>query len=263
MKIAIIGAGNMGGAIARGLAKGTQVKAEEIICSDHSQETLDRLKRANPDIRTTTDNTEAVREAELVILALKPWLMHPVIQQIKSSLDYRNQIIVSIAAGVTTEQLSDYLMNESKDVPAVYRVMPNTAIDIMQSMTFICGCRTTTEQDNLLVSLFDELGSAMLIEERLMGAGTSLASCGIAFAMRYIRAAMTGGVELGFYPQQSKEIVLQTVKGAVELLQANGTDPEPEIDRVTTPGGITIKGLNEMEHAGFTSSVIRGLKAAK
>lgn len=262
MKIAIIGAGNMGGAIARGLAKGTKVKATDIICSDHAQATLDRLNRQNPAIQTTTDNAEAVRHADLVLLALKPWLMESVIRELKSSFDYSRQILISIAAGVTTEQLTTYLENESKEVPPLYRLIPNTAIDVLNSMTFICPCGTTSEQDELVLGLFRELGDAMLVEERLMGAGTALASCGIAFAMRYIRAAMVGGVEMGFYPQQSKEIVLQTVKGAVELLMANGTDPEPEIDKVTTPGGITIKGLNEMEHAGFTSAVIRGLKAA-
>lgn len=263
MKITIIGAGNMGGAIARGLAKGTKVKAADIVCSDYSRAILDRMNQTNPEIKTTTDNEEAVRHADLIILALKPWLVEPVIQEVKSVLDYSRQIVISIAAGVTTEQLSTYFMNEDKDVPPFFRLIPNTAIDVLNSMTFICPCGTTPDQNDLVLDMFNELGGAMLVEERLMGAGTSLASCGIAFAMRYIRAAMVGGVEMGFYPQQSKEIVLQTVKGAVELLMANGTDPETEIDKVTTPGGITIKGLNEMEHAGFTSAVIRGLKAAK
>ena len=130
-------------------------------------------------------------------------------------------------------------------------------------MTFVSSCNATHEQEELVVNLFNELGSAMLIEENLMTAGTALASSGIAFAMRYIRASSEGGVELGFYPDQAKEIVLKTVKGAVDLLLANKSNPETEIDKVTTPGGITIRGLNEMELAGFTPSVIRGLKASK
>ena len=108
-----------------------------------------------------------------------------------------------------------------------------------------------------------DLGSAMLIDEQLMSAGTALASSGIAYAMRYIRAATEGGVELGFYPDQAKEIVLNTVKGAVDLLLANKTNPETEIDKVTTPGGLTIKGLNKMEEEGFTPAVIKGLKATR
>ena len=141
--------------------------------------------------------------------------------------------------------------------------MPNTAIEVLSSMTFVSAHNATKEQCDLIVNIFNELGNAMLVEERLMGAGTALASSGIAFALRYIRAAIEGGVELGFYPKQAQEIVVHTVKGATDLLLENKSNPEMEIDKVTTPGGITIKGLNEMEMSGFTSSVIKGLKASK
>ena len=137
--------------------------------------------------------------------------------------------------------------------------MPNTAIEVLSSMTFVSAHNATPEQSDLIINIFNELGNAMLVEERLMGAGTALASSGIAFALRYIRAA----IELGFYPKQAQEIVVHTVKGATDLLLENKSNPEMEIDKVTTPGGITIKGLNEMELSGFTSSVIRGLKASK
>ena len=110
--------------------------------------------------------------------------------------------------------------------------------------------------------MFEELGKAEYINENLISAGTSLCSCGIAYAFRYIRAAMEGGVELGFPADQSKKLVIQTLRGAIDLLEENGSHPEIEIDKVTTAGGITIKGLNEMEHAGFSSSVIKGLKAS-
>ena len=109
--------------------------------------------------------------------------------------------------------------------------------------------------------IFDEMGSTLITDFQHLAAGTTLASCGIAYAMRYIRAASEGGVELGFKADVAKDIVMQTVLGAVKLLQASGMHPEQAIDLVTTPGGVTIKGLNEMEHAGFTSAVIRGLKA--
>ena len=129
-------------------------------------------------------------------------------------------------------------------------------------MTFIASARTTAEQDVALVEIFDELGKAMLVEEGLIPAGTSLASCGIAYALRYIRAAMEGGVELGMRADDAKHIVMQTLRGAVDILEANDSHPEAEIDRVTTPGGLTIKGLNAMEAAGFTPSVIEGLRAS-
>jgi pyrroline-5-carboxylate reductase len=110
--------------------------------------------------------------------------------------------------------------------------------------------------------MFAELGKAFLVPESQLNAMMALSSCGIAFAFRYIRAAMEGGVEMGVYPHIAKEAVLQTLKGAVELIEANNSHPEVEIDKVTTPGGITIKGLNEMEAQGFTNAVIKGLKAS-
>ena len=116
--------------------------------------------------------------------------------------------------------------------------------------------------DAQLLAVFKELGDAMLVEERLMNAGMALSSCGIAYVMRYVRAATEGGVELGFYAKDAQRIIMQTMKGAVELLAAGGAHPEAEIDKVTTPGGLTIRGLNAMEEAGFTTSVIKGLRAS-
>ena len=146
---------------------------------------------------------------------------------------------------------------------SIFRLIPNTAISVGESMTFISHNKVaTTEQIAAVVALFDTLGKASVIEERLMGAATALCSCGIAYAMRYVRAAMQGGVEMGIYPGESKDYVLQTLRGAVALLEATGNNPEVEIDKVTTPGGITIKGLNEMEANGFSNAVIKGLKAS-
>jgi pyrroline-5-carboxylate reductase len=128
-------------------------------------------------------------------------------------------------------------------------------------MTFIVPVDATTEETDKIIDLFDEMGETLITDEQHLGAGTTLASCGIAYAMRYIRAAAEGGVELGFKADDANRIVMQTVEGAVKLLEATGLHPEAAIDMVTTPWGVTIKGLNEMEHAGFTSAVIRGLKA--
>ncbi|MDD4404184.1 MAG: pyrroline-5-carboxylate reductase [Parabacteroides sp.] len=266
MKVTVIGVGNIGGAIARGLAKGTILKASDITCTDLVQENLDKMTQSNKDFVISTNNIEAVKDANIIIIAVKPWRVESVINEIKYSLKYDKQIIVSIAAGIPFDRLNEFLDKESNlehGTPTVFRVIPNTAIEVCSSMTFVSSCNASDEQEDLIVNLFNELGSAMLIEEQLMTAGTALASSGIAFAMRYIRASSEGGVELGFYPNQAKEIVLKTVKGAVDLLIANQSNPETEIDKVTTPGGITIKGLNEMELSGFTSSVIRGLKASK
>ena len=262
MKIAIIGAGNMGGAVARGLARGTKVATSKIYVSNPSTAKLEALRSEHPEINTTTNNCEAAVAADLVILAVKPWKVAEVVEEIKPHLDYSRQAVASMVGGLGTAQLSEWLDKGDDKLPATYIIIPNTAIATMSSMTFIASTRTTPEQDAELVEIFNELGEAMLVDEGLIPAGTSLASCGIAYALRYIRAAMEGGVEIGMRADDAKRIVMQTLRGAVDILEANGTHPEAEIDRVTTPGGLTIKGLNAMEAAGFTHSVIEGLRAS-
>ncbi|MCD8267478.1 MAG: NAD(P)-binding domain-containing protein [Parabacteroides sp.] len=267
MKITIIGAGNIGGVIARGLAKGNMFKASDITCTAQSQATLDKMKAANPDFVLSLDNIESVKGADIIVIAVKSWRVEEIVDQIKRKIDPNKQIIVSVAAGISFETLNTYFTKNSSYedwvTPALFRIMPNTAIEVLSSMTFVSAYNASKEQCDLIIDIFNELGNAMLVEERLMGAGTALASSGIAFALRYIRAAIEGGVELGFYPKQAQEIVVHTVKGATDLLLENKSNPEMEIDKVTTLGDITIKGLNEMEMSGFTSSVIKGLKASK
>ena len=261
MKIAIIGAGNMGGAIAAGLAKGKLVHSEDIICTARTQKTLDKIKAIDSKITATTDNAFAAKKADIIILAVKPWFMEEVITDIRENFDPLKQIFVSVAAGITLEQLSNWIYPSDPSSVSVFRAIPNTAAAVLASMTFIASANADADQIKLICDIFDEMGSTMFVDEKLIPAGTALASCGIAFAMRYIRAAAEGGVEIGFRPEEAQKIVEHTVKGAAELLLASGNHPEVEIDKVTTAGGITIKGLNEMEHEGFTSAVIKGLKA--
>jgi len=262
MKISIIGAGNMGGAIARGLSKGSHFKASDIYVSDINEDNLKNIKSFNADIHCNTSNRESIENADIVVLAVKPWLVESIAAEMLDTLDYNNQIILSIAAGVSLENLRAFFPAKNGLVPTLFRMIPNTAIDVMESFSCITSYNATADQEDLFVKIFGELGKAILVPENQLNAYMSLSSCGIAYAFRYIRAATEGGVEMGIYPTIAKEVVIQTLKGAVALLEANGTHPEVEIDKVTTPGGITIKGLNEMENAGFSSSVIRGLKAS-
>jgi pyrroline-5-carboxylate reductase len=258
MKISIIGGGNMGSAIAFGLSSGNMVQGKDITVIDPNPKTSDILAAYGTGIQTSTNDYSSAYQSDVVILAVKPWLVKPVLEEHRDKFDFSKQIFISIAAGITLGQLKEYTSANA----VVFRLIPNTAIAIKQSMTFVASANASKPQDELVLSLFSELGKAILINESLFGAVTALSSCGIAYAFRYIRAAMEGGVEMGVNPAQSKEIVIQTLRGAIDLLEANDSHPEAEIDKVTTPGGITIKGLNEMEHAGFTSAVIRGLKAS-
>ena len=144
----------------------------------------------------------------------------------------------------------------------VYYLIPNTAISISRSMTFVAPCNANEGQVETIVSLFGKLGKVMLVEEKEIPACMALASCGIAYAMRYARANMEGAIEMGIKPAKALEIIEQTMTGAAELLATTGNHPEAEIDKVTTPGGLTIKGINTLEEFGFTTAVIKALKAS-
>lgn len=245
----------MGGALARGLLR-SGAAVGTLSVSNPSEEKLRALAAEGASV--TTDNRAAAEGADLVVLAVKPWLMEQVAREVAPVLDAERTMVVSVAAGVRAEQLEQWL---SQSAAALFTVIPNIAVAQLQSMTFVVPIRATAEQLSAVVELFDAMGCTLVTDEQHLGAATSLASCGIAYAMRYIRAASEGGVELGFRADDAKQIVMQTVRGAVELLDATGLHPEQAIDLVTTPGGLTIRGLNEMEHAGFTSAVVRGLKA--
>ncbi len=256
MKLTVIGAGNMGGALIKGWAKSGKI--DDITIADKSETLLTEFKSAYPTINTTTDNVEAVKGADIIVLVVKPWLMELVLAEVKHALDLEKQIIVSDAANFTTDMLAKELGTEGQ----FFYVIPNIAAEFGASMSFIAsGSCATDESLKKVEELYTIVGDTLVVTENLVGPGMMMASCGIAYVMRYIRAQMEGGCEMGFYPAQAKQIALQTMQGAVSLLKATGWHPEEAIDKVTTPGGVTIKGLNELDHAGFNSAVIRSLKA--
>lgn len=261
MKIAIIGAGAMGGAMAEGLLRGGMYGKADITVTAPHESTLGRFAALG--IGTTTDNLRAAAAADVVVVAVKPWIVEGVINGIKPVLDYSRQTVVSVAAGVSGDRLKSMLAAEDGSLPVIFIAIPNIAISVGCSMTFIVPVNGNGADTERVEAMFNTAGTSLVVGENLLGAGTALASCGIAYAMRYVRAASEGGVELGFKAGVARDIVLQTVKGAVALLQSSGNHPEAEIDKVTTPGGLTIRGLNEMERAGFTNAVIRGLLGSK
>lgn len=256
MKVAIIGAGNMGGAIARGMAQGSLIRPADITVSNPSEGKLRAIKEFNPQIKTTCNNQEAINEADLIILAVKPWFIKEVIEGL--TLQNEKQIIASVAAGIPFAEYEQWIGEKA----TIFRIIPNTAISQMQSMTLLASHNASQEQEALLVNIFNEMGVAMLIDEKQMGAATALTSCGIAYVLKYIQAAMQAGVEMGIYPKDAARMVAQSVKGAAELILTNESHPSVEIDKVTTPGGLTIKGINELEHGGFTSAIINAMKAS-
>ena len=240
MKITVIGAGNMGGALVKGWTKTGM--AASLTVTAHTQQTLDRIAEVCPGISVTLDNREAVKEADVVVLAVKPWLVQQVMEEIMSELN--DKLLISVAAGIQHERIDVY-------------AMPNIAAEFGESMTFI----EVSPQAEKVAALFERVGQCKVVPQRLMNAGMMMAGCGIAYVMRFLRAMMEGGVEMGFYPDEAKQIAMQTMQGAVTLLRETGLHPEVAIDKVTTPGGITIKGLNELDNAAFNSAVVRCLKA--
>lgn len=243
-------------AIAEGLIAANYCKPSDLIVTRRNIAALSSL--AARGVHTTSDNTAAVKKAGLVILAVKPYNYEEILTQLKPALKPSQHILVSVITGVWMEQLSKIV---AKKIPVV-RAMPNTAIAIRQSMTCLSFSNTGKEQEESVVNLFDQLGRTVIIDEKLMDAATVLGACGTAYAMRYIRANIQGGIEIGFDAQTASLIAAQTVMGAAELLLQTGNHPEKEIDKVTTPKGCTIAGLNEMEHCGFSSSLIRGITAS-
>lgn len=246
----------MGGAIARGLAKGSLVRVEDIRVSNPSPGKLEALKAEFPDMQVTADNGEAVAGADIVVLAVKPWMVGEVLHKLQLK---ETQMLISIAAGIKLGELWQLL--EQKGNP-LFRVIPNTAISEMQSMTLVSCSQASQEQIQLVLDIFSEMGLAMLIPEEKMAAATAMTSCGIAYALKYIQAAMQAGIELGVRPKDGMRMVAQSLKGAAELILANDTHPSVEIDKVCTPGGLTIKGINQLEHDGFTSALINAIKAS-
>lgn len=251
-KIAIIGGGNMGSAIAKGIVASGTAEAQQITITRRTASALEPLAALG--FQTSTDNNAAVATADIIILAVKPYLILDVIAGIKNSIP-KGALIISVATGISLSQLADALGNDT----AIVRAMPNTAAEVRQSVTALCLHNVSDTQRATAEEIFAQLGLSIVVDESLMPAITALASCGIAHALRFIRAAMEAGIEMGLTAKQSAAIAAQTVKGAAELVLVNGSHPEVEIDKVCTPKGVTITGINEMEHAGFTSAVIKGI----
>ena len=252
-KIAIIGGGNLGTAIAEGLISSKFVEPENIIVTKRNLATLAGLESNG--VHISDDNTKAVEFADYVILAVKPFQIKEILEQIKEPILTKKPVLISVITGIWLKDLVEFT---SKDL-AIFRAMPNTAIAIQESMTCLSHLNADKAEIAFVTDLFNNLGKTVLIDEKLMDAATVLGACGTAYAMRYIRANIQGGIEIGFSAATASIIAAQTVKGAAELLLKKNTHPEQEIDKVTTPKGCTIAGLNEMEHQGFSSSLIKGI----
>ncbi len=250
-KIAILGGGNLGTSLAKGLLKSGLYKNDQILLTEKRESRISYLR--NSGFNVTSDNTVAAAGSEILVLSVKPQQFAELAEEIKNKVTSKH-LIISTVTGIYFRDIESVFGKRM-----LIRIMPNTALAICESMTCISFMNSTADQEKKIISIFDKLGKTIVIPEDLMGASTVIGACGIAFALRFMRAMSQGGIEIGFNSEISQLIVAQTVKGASKLILETSNHPEGEIDKVTTPQGITISGLNEMEHQGLSSAVIRGL----
>jgi pyrroline-5-carboxylate reductase len=253
-KIAILGGGNIGTSLAVGLTKTSMIDINEIIITDKRESRLQMLRDRG--FQVTEDNISAVNAAGIIIISVKPQQFELLAGDIKGEINTRH-IIISTVTGVTHKEIESFFGQVAN-----VRIMPNIALEICESMTCISMANLRPDQEKFITSLFDHMGKSIVIPEDLMGAATVIGACGIAFSLRFMRAMSQGGIEIGFNSEVSQLISAQTIKGAAKLILDTFNHPEMEIDKVTTPQGITISGLNEMEHQGLSSAVIKGIVAS-
>ncbi|MBC8198067.1 MAG: pyrroline-5-carboxylate reductase [Candidatus Marinimicrobia bacterium] len=252
-KIAIIGCGNLGLSILNGLLTNPLINPKNISITRRNFECLEYLK--NKGIDVSSNNSRVIKNSDIIIFALKPYNILEILKELNGDINAKKHIIISLATGI----LIDEIQNNLTSSPPIFRAMPNTGADVGESMTCICSNSNDSKKIDLVKQVFDSIGKTILIDENLMNASTVLGACGIAYVLRFIRGMIQGGIQIGFDAKTASEIVTHTVRGASELLIKRRQHPEFEIDKVTTPKGCTIEGLNEMEHHGFSSSLIKGI----
>lgn len=254
--VAIVGCGNIGLSLLQGLLKDAGTDPAKITVTRRNTDELRYLK--DQGVVVTSDNKLAVKNSDIIVIAVKPYNLTGILDEIRQSIDPERHILVSVTAGVTINEISE---NLNLKLP-VFRAMPNISASVGRSVSCISHGETKKDEIEAVRQLFNSMGTTMIIDEELMQSATILGACGVAYVLRFIRAMIQGGIQIGFDAKTASEIVTGTVKGAAELLIEKQVHPESEIDKVTTPKGCTIVGLNEMEHNGFSSSLIKGIVAS-
>ncbi len=260
--VAILGAGNIGLSIADGLVSSKLYNSNNIYLTRRKIESLKEYPENG--FKVTIKNQQAVKESDIIIIAVQPRQLNGLIEEIKKNINIEKHLVISIVSGVSIKAMKELLGGSVN----VIRAMPNTAIAIKESMTCLSAETKTNGALKIAKTIFDSVGKTLIIDEDLMVPATALCACGIAFFLRAIRAASQGGIEIGFHSEEALTMAAQTAKGAASLILDMGSHPESEVDKVTTPRGCTISGLNQLEHNGFSSALIKGIitsadKAAK
>jgi pyrroline-5-carboxylate reductase len=255
--VGFIGTGNMGEALIHGLLHGHLCRPEQIICSDARP---DRLKfiRETFGVRGTSHNVEVVKQADIIVLSVKPQIMKSVIGEIAKYLDL-SKLIISIAAGVPLETIESCAQKELKLV----RVMPNICVSVREGASAIAGGKHILKEDLMIAkTIFDSVGKSLFIEETLLDAVTGLSGSGPAYIFLIIDALADAGVKVGLSRADSLVLASQTVLGAAKMLIETGEHPGKLKDMVTSPGGTAIAGLHTLEGGGVRTTLINAVEVA-
>ena len=253
-RVALLGGGNLGTALAHGWARAGRLDPDHVHVTRRHARKLADLAEAG--FAVGSDNRAAVSAADCVVVAVRPAQVGDVLREVADLLEGRP--VVSVATGVSLASMREALGTWAAAVP-IARAMPNTAVETLSAMTCLAGDEGSDSALAAADDLFGSLGRTLVIDEDMMTPATALCACGIAFFLRTVRAAAQGGTEIGFEADEALLLAAQTARGAADLVLTGRTHPESEIDRVTTPRGCTIAGLNELEHQGFSSAMIRGI----
>ncbi|MGA7616760.1 MAG: pyrroline-5-carboxylate reductase [Thermoanaerobaculia bacterium] len=256
-RIALVGAGNMAEALIRGLLAGGHSTPEEIFASGPRVERIDELK-AKYGIRTSNSNPEAIRDAEIVILAVKPQIMSRVLDQI-GTLIPSDALVITIAAGFPIEAVESRVRPGTR----IVRAMPNTPALVDAGATAIAGGEHATPDDLAAAKrIFDAVGTTIILEESQLDAVTGLSGSGPAYVFLIIEALGDAGVKVGLSRRTAQMLAAQTVLGAAKLLIETNEHPGLLKDMVTSPGGTAITGLHILERGGVRTTLIDAVEAA-
>jgi len=256
-QVGILGTGNMGEALIHGLLYGHLCRPDQIFCSDVRPERL-KVVREKYGVKTTSHNTEVVKQSEIIILSVKPQIMKQVVGEIAKYLDL-SKLIISIAAGVPMDAIESCARKDLK----LIRVMPNICVSVREGASAIAGGKHAQKEDLMMAkTIFDSVGKSLFIEEDLLDAVTGLSGSGPAYIFLIIDALADAGVKVGLSRDDALILAPQTVLGAAKMLIETGEHPGKLKDMVTSPGGTAIAGLHTLEEGGLRTTLINAVEVA-
>jgi pyrroline-5-carboxylate reductase len=256
-QVGILGAGNMGEALIHGLLYGHLCRPDQIFCSDVRSERLKTI-REKYEVKTTSHNTEVVKQSDILILSVKPQIMKQVVEEVAKHLDL-SKLIISIAAGISLDTIESCARKDLK----LIRVMPNICVSVREGASAIAGGKHAVKEDLMIAKMiFDSVGKSSFVEESLLDAVTGLSGSGPAYIFLIIDALADAGVKVGLSRDDALMLASQTVLGAAKMLIETGEHPGKLKDMVTSPGGTAIAGLHTLEEGGLRTTLINAVEVA-